>query len=99
MEKRERIVLFIIIAIMIVGTVVILTQLNFNDADDIKIRECQTDSDCVPSSCCHSYSCVPISFRPNCQETFCSSECTPGTLDCGQGSCLCQNGKCQAVFN
>ena|SRR3989338_3413719 len=96
MEKRALVVMLILIAV-IISPIIAITKLN-EDAD-VEIYECQTDSDCVPSSCCHSYSCVPISAQPNCQETFCSSECTPGTLDCGQGSCLCQNGKCQAVFN
>lgn len=61
--------------------------------------ECSKDPDCVPASCCHSDTCVPVGEAPNCEGIMCTMECRLGTLDCGQGSCKCINKKCTAVFN
>ena len=57
---------------------------------------CGSDADCVPASCCHSDSCVNIDFNPDCGDIYCTMECVPGTMDCGQGSCVCENNKCFA---
>ena len=59
---------------------------------------CESDRDCVPSSCCHATSCVASGYQQDCSGMFCTQECSPGTMDCGQGSCLCQNNRCKAVF-
>lgn len=66
---------------------------------DKEIKECVTDSDCIPATCCHSFACVPITEKPNCNGIFCTQECAPGTLDCNQGNCMCVNGKCKAVLS
>jgi hypothetical protein len=29
---------------------------------------------------------------------MCTAECAPNTLDCGQGSCLCEKGICKATL-
>ena len=60
--------------------------------------ECETDSDCVPSSCCHSTECTARANAPECDLLACTDECAPNTLDCGQGSCICQNNKCATSF-
>lgn len=59
---------------------------------------CDSDSDCVPEQCCHPTSCVNKAFAPDCSAVMCTMECAPGTLDCGQGSCVCQNHECKAVL-
>ena len=61
-------------------------------------KECVTDADCVPATCCHPSNCVSINNKPNCEGIFCTQECAPNTLDCGQGSCQCIDGKCKAFF-
>lgn len=61
-----------------------------------KIIECQTDSDCVPISCCHPNSCVSKDQEPNCEDRLCSMSCE-GPLDCGMGSCGCQKNKCTVI--
>ncbi|MBM3232743.1 hypothetical protein FJZ18_01085 [Candidatus Pacearchaeota archaeon] len=58
------------------------------------LDSCEKDSDCVPSSCCHPASCVLKNQAPECKGVICSQECKPGTLDCGQASCSCQNKRC-----
>ncbi|NCO97011.1 MAG: hypothetical protein COZ04_02045 [Candidatus Aenigmarchaeota archaeon CG_4_10_14_3_um_filter_37_21] len=63
------------------------------------LNKCQTDNDCVPAQCCHPTSCVPLSQRPNCEKVPCTLECRGETMDCGQGSCACVNGKCQVEWN
>jgi putative hemolysin len=55
---------------------------------------CAEDTDCVPASCCHPTSCVNKNSAPNCSRLMCTMSCELGTLDCGQGSCVCQNNKC-----
>ena len=58
---------------------------------------CTANSDCVPASCCHADTCIPVSDGPPCKGTFCTQECAPGTIDCG-GGCQCVNGECQAYY-
>jgi putative hemolysin len=62
------------------------------------INGCNTDSDCVPSTCCHPTSCVIKESAPICNAVACTMDCKPGTLDCGQGSCSCVNNKCAALM-
>lgn len=59
------------------------------------LNECNTDSDCVPASCCHAKACVSASNAPVCKGMMCTMNCEPGTLDCG-GKCACVNNKCSA---
>lgn len=59
---------------------------------------CVSNSDCLPTSCCHPSKCTSADKAPNCKGTFCTMECSPNSLDCGQGSCACVNNKCAAVF-
>lgn len=61
--------------------------------------ECSVDSDCVPDSCCHAKGCVVKAKEPDCFGIYCTQSCEPGTLDCGQGSCICENKRCKAVIN
>jgi len=60
---------------------------------------CQSDSDCAPEFCCHSSSCINKKHRPNCTNIFCTQECMPGTMDCGQGRCACLNNICKAELS
>jgi len=62
-------------------------------------KQCTTDSDCVPAQCCHPDSAVNKDFAPDCKGTFCTEECSPGTLDCQQGEIKCLAGACTAVLN
>jgi hypothetical protein len=59
---------------------------------------CTSDADCVPAECCHPTSCVPAEGAPDCTGILCTAECAPDTMDCGQGSCRCIEGACQAVL-
>ena len=59
--------------------------------------ECSTDSDCIPAQCCHPTTCKAGKEQPECAAVLCSTECKPGTLDCG-GSCTCESGKCVAHY-
>jgi hypothetical protein len=61
--------------------------------------ECSTDTDCVPATCCHPDSCVPVGQKPLCKGIVCTAECVPETMDCGQGYCACTEGACTAVIN
>jgi len=63
-----------------------------------QIKECTQDSDCAPDKCCHPSSCITIEDKPNCAGVFCTQECQPNTLDCGQGTCKCADNKCAAIF-
>jgi len=60
--------------------------------------QCNSDADCVAAACCHATSCVPKTGAPNCTGKLCTAECVPNTLDCGQGSCICQKGVCKINF-
>jgi len=59
---------------------------------------CQSNEDCVPEFCCHSSSCVNKENKPDCAGIFCTQECMPGTMDCGQGHCVCLNQRCKVEW-
>jgi len=81
-----------IVLLILLLTIVFYLKVNGDFGD--KNFECVVDNDCVPSSCSHSVSCVPINHAPNCSGVYSTQVCQPNTLDCGQGSCLCKKGKC-----
>lgn len=57
-------------------------------------KQCSSDSDCVPVQCCHPTDAVHKKYAPDCSGTFCTLECAPNTLDCGQGEIKCSAGQC-----
>lgn len=61
-------------------------------------RQCAVDADCVPAECCHAKSAVNKNFAADCSEMFCTMECAPETLDCGQGEVKCVEGECKVVI-
>jgi len=61
--------------------------------------ECMIDSDCVAATCCHADSCIAKENAPDCEGVFCSMECIPYTMDCGQGRCICKDHKCIAEID
>ena len=94
--KRGQITIFVIIAIILVVGVGVSV---FLKSDSPKLIECETDSDCVPSTCCHATSCAPVGDAPDCSQQICTLNCEPQTLDCGYGGCSCVNNKCSVHFN
>ncbi len=66
--------------------------------DDPGSGSCNSDSDCVPNSCCHADRCTDLTLAPDCSGFRCTLNCEPGTLDCGQGSCRCIDNKCRAII-
>ena len=66
--------------------------------DVVDRYHCKSNLECVAEQCCHPNSCIHRNFGPDCKNVFCSTECAPNTLDCGQGSCQCINNKCQAII-
>lgn len=56
---------------------------------------CQTNTDCVPATCCHPDACVNKNYQPDCKGIFCTMECRPNTMDCDQGKCVCVENTCQ----
>jgi hypothetical protein len=58
-------------------------------------QTCTTEDDCVPAQCCHPTSCVNQASIHVCN-FLCTASCE-GPLDCGAGSCGCNNGKCSVV--
>lgn len=59
---------------------------------------CQKNEDCVPAACCHPDSCVNKNYQPDCKGIVCTLECRPGTMDCGQGHCVCIDNICQVEW-
>ena len=62
-------------------------------------KVCSVDTDCVQATCCHPSAAVPKEAGPDCAGQFCTQECMPGTIDCGQGEIKCLEGSCQVVLN
>ena len=59
---------------------------------------CQTDNDCVPATCCHPDACINKNYQPDCKGIVCTMDCRPGTMDCGQGKCVCVDNTCQVEW-
>ena len=95
MNRRGQIAIFVIIALFIVGSIVVLFAI---PKKSIVLGSCASDDDCVPASCCHPSSCVAKEQAPSCKGIMCSQVCEPGTLDCRQGSCICENNQCKAML-
>ena len=62
-------------------------------------KSCSVDTDCVQATCCHPTAAVPKEAGPDCAGQFCTQECMPGTIDCGQGEIKCLEGSCEVVLN
>ena len=93
-HNKKLFIAIIVLTVLFVLVVFVSYKINKNSFGN----ECQTDSDCVPASCCHATSCVPSGESPDCSDIFCTQECQSGTLDCNQGSCGCVNGRCSVFF-
>ena len=83
-----------IIIILIILFIILIIFLAKNKKHIPPTKECQTDSDCVPASCCHANSCVNVENKADCSSMKCTLSCEPGTLDCQQGKCVCENDRC-----
>jgi hypothetical protein len=60
---------------------------------------CEVDADCVPEQTCHPSTCINEQNQEKMNVLFCTEECQPDTMDCGQGSCQCVNNQCAVVMN
>jgi hypothetical protein len=89
--------------ILLICLLIYIRHLN-NSAGDIQIGEinltisCDSNNDCVGSSCCHVASCINKNYAPDCSGIRCTQECVAGTLDCQQATCKCINKKCSIVL-
>jgi len=82
----------------LVFVLIILTNLVIGCTPEEK-PECIADADCAAATCCHASDCAAKINAPNCEGVICSMECTPYTMDCGQGRCVCENKKCIAKIS
>jgi len=87
-----------IIIILIILFIILIIFLAKNKKHIPPTKECQTDSDCVPATCCHPEECTTKEKTPDCGVLFCSQVCS-GPLDCGAGHCTCINNKCIVTPN
>lgn len=82
----------------VVGFVLILTLFLVACSQTIGV-ECVNDKECTANKCCHADEAVSVENAPNCESVFCTMDCQPGTLDCGQGEVKCVNNKCEVRFH
>jgi hypothetical protein len=81
------------VALIVAISLVACGSARFVDGTD----RCMTDSECVAATCCHAMTCVGTVHAPSCNDAVCSTECRPGTIDCG-GRCFCHDGVCAAII-
>jgi hypothetical protein len=82
-----------------IGLVFVIIAFRPVDVSNIpKELICSTNADCVPEQSCHPTSCINTE-NVEYTDMFCTAECAPGTLDCGQGSCACVNHRCEVNWN
>lgn len=85
--------------ILIISFIAILIILTGCGTKTEPLAECSADSDCVPAQCCHPTSCTAKHNAPDCKGIFCTEDCQSGTLDCGQGKCICDYGFCAVKWS
>jgi hypothetical protein len=85
--------------VFVVLTLVMLLLISCSPQTISPTQVCQTDQDCVPAQCCHATSAVNKDNAPNCSGKLCTLNCEPNTLDCAQGSVLCDQGQCVVKLN
>lgn len=90
----KKIVMLIIILLMLA-----CEQQDFIDIENKTKYYCTSDSDCVAETCCHPNTAVNKDYRPNCSGLFCTTECMPRTLDCGEGNIKCISNNCSVILN
>ena len=85
---------------LMLGFLIVLgaNQIARAESAPVAAAKCETNTDCVPAQCCHPTTCVHKSQAPDCSNIACTKECRPGTLDCGNGHCQCDDGSCKAVL-
>ncbi len=101
MDKKGWLLIVLIVIVLAVGAFAVIGSFKKSVGGNIggNVTEmCNSDSDCVPAECCHPTSCAAKNQKQDCGRVFCTMNCEPGTLDCGQGSCVCINNKCEAVI-
>jgi len=59
---------------------------------------CNSELDCTAEQCCHPTSAINKDFAPDCSDMVCTAECSPGTIDCGNGEIKCVKNLCLAVL-
>jgi len=94
-HNKKLLYIILVLVIVLIGIIYLIMKVQDSFIKTPKVLECESDSDCIPNSCCHSSSCTNINNAPDCGGIFCSQECVKNTLDCGQGSCICNQGKCE----
>ncbi|MCK4589002.1 MAG: hypothetical protein KAT77_01045 [Nanoarchaeota archaeon] len=93
MQHKTTVVITVFIVLVILF--IVFTRIG---GEEVIEAECSVDADCVAATCCHASEAVPLSQAPDCADIFCTTECVPGTLDCGQGEIKCLDGKCEAII-
>ena len=75
----------------------VLMVKNYKVISNSSIYSCNSNSDCIPATCCHPKICVNKAYAPNCKNAICTTMMVPNTLD--YGKCECINNACEAVIN
>ncbi|MEK6910214.1 MAG: hypothetical protein AABW82_00390 [Nanoarchaeota archaeon] len=98
---KKLVIAIILIIVLVVGGFALKSFVSVDeDVNDNNTEVyCQSDSDCVPLGACHPKTCINKAYPQDTSGGICTAVCEPDSLDCGQGSCLCVNNKCNAVFN
>jgi hypothetical protein len=105
--KKGQVTIFILVALVLVGGIVLVAWLKANDHSSVEVVECSEDSDCVPNECCDAQFCVAETGALDCFGVECAPGCKnyeDDSLGCatlgggGKGSCSCVGGKCAPVW-
>ncbi|MBU0467178.1 MAG: hypothetical protein KJ718_03445 [Nanoarchaeota archaeon] len=107
-SKIGQVAIFIVVALVLVGGIVLVSWVNDKDDVEIEVRECESADDCVPAECCNARLCVSEQDAPDCTGVMCPPGCrgyVTEELGCdidgdgkGTGECVCVNQKCEASF-
>lgn len=95
MENKRGKKLVLVFVLIVIVLAVISIPLYLDSRGNQLQAECSQDSDCVPALCCHASECVAAGNAPDCSDVACTASCE-SILDCGQGYCSCNAGKCEA---
>ncbi|MBU0760857.1 MAG: hypothetical protein KJ600_04115 [Nanoarchaeota archaeon] len=99
MKKAGQATIFIIVALILVGGIVLISWLKDDSNVEVDVSECEVDLNCVPEKCCNSENCVPMRDAQVCTKND-YKNCGPGNQNFSYNNpkkCVCEDQRCYAV--
>ncbi|VVB60183.1 Uncharacterised protein [uncultured archaeon] len=86
----------ILVLVIMAAGIILLIWIAVLSVRQAERRYCQSDSDCIPATCCHPAELVNRKYAPDCTGELCTEACI-GPLDCRRGEIRCIDSRCRII--